>query len=62
MVMLSLYSNKKGRHRVFFYTVQTHLEVRDLIAFSKSDLEHIHGTDKSCQPGQTLLTTPTYTN
>jgi hypothetical protein len=40
----------------------SYLEVRDLVILAQCDLEYIHGADESCQPCQTLLTTPTYTN
>lgn len=43
--------------RLTFY-----LEVLDLVAFPQCDLEDIHVADESCQPCQTLLATPTYTN
>lgn len=38
----------------------THLEVRDLVASPRRDLEYVHGADKSREPGQTLLAAPTH--
>lgn len=38
----------------------THLEVRDLVASPRRDLEHVHGADESRKPGQTLLAAPTH--
>lgn len=38
----------------------THLEVRDLVASPRRDLEHVPGADESRKPGQTLLAAPTH--